>query len=108
MTMTKEQFNLAKMRTKHEKMVLFNNVLNIRHRSYGLVDLVDVVPSSWSQSSQCSPVQKEATDIDVTSWFDSTSLNLMYVCARTMLLDEVTKDVSMDVANFTLDFHSNR
>ena len=108
MTMTKEQFNLAKMRTKHEKKVLFNNVLNIRHRSYGLVDLVDIVPSSWSQSGQCSPVKKNATEIDVTSWFDSTSLNLMYVCARTMLLDEVTKDVSINVANFTLDFHSNR
>ena len=129
MTIRSEEFNLARMRTKHEKKVSFNNVLNLRHRKFGLVEIIDVFPSSKA-NSQCinsesiffadlnntfmikyflgTPIKINSTDLDVKSWYDRTLLNLIYVCARTLLSKEINTGLALSIANYTLDLHSNR
>ena len=51
MTLRSEKFNLPKMRTKYEKNVAFNNLVK-RHRNFGLIEIVDVVPLQ-SASTKC-------------------------------------------------------
>ena len=38
-------------------------------------------------SNKCSPELKNATDVDVGKWFDPITVNLLYVCARSLLLE---------------------
>ena len=44
MNMSSEQFKCITGRIKYEKHVLFNNVLIMRHREFGLVSIVDQLP----------------------------------------------------------------
>ena len=112
MTLKSEDFEQTQMRVKYEEQVSFNrNILHMRHRTFGLVDIIDVAPTSIgmdTSKSHCRPLQKDSNDVDVTSWFDSTSVNLMYVAARTMLPQETYLPLALDIANFTLDLHSSK
>ena len=46
--------------------------------------------------------------LDITSWFDKTLVNLIYVCARTVLSKENNIELALSMANYILDLHNNK
>ena len=81
----------------------------MRTRRFGLIDIVDHLPEDATPSvpnDYCKPVfiNSTETSTNVTSWFDSTFINLNYVCARTLQSGGSNLRLATDMANFTLNF----
>ena len=102
MNMTMNQFNQGEMRTSYEKAGNFSAITQVRHRKFGLVDIVDFDPGT-SQDS-CKKLLVPSESLDTTDqWYDLAQVNLMYVCAATV--QEENKKLALNVADFNLDFH---
>ena len=56
----------------------------------------------------CLPTLKNSYNVDVTSWFDSTIIQMMYICLRTMSLETKHIDTAIKIANFTLTLHNRK
>ena len=105
MEMPADMFKENEMRINYDQHVLFNNQTRVRHRQFGLVDIVDVAPESAPQT--CYPSTKEAADADTKdAWFDSVTVNLMYVCASAVQPEN--NNLALGIAGFNLDYHSDR
>lgn len=100
----------GKLRTSYEKRVFFgeSDSTMVRHRQYGLVDIIDVEQTDQSRQVEvgCLPTSFKSKEVDTEGWFDQTLVNLMYVCALTVLPSNTR--LSSDVANFSLDFHHDK
>ena len=111
MTFKTNEFDFEKMATKLEKHISFNNeALIMRHRNYGLVEVVDAVPPSRIKESfngHCLPLQVNSHSVSIQDWYDFRSLNLMYVCTRTLVKKDHNLKLAMEIANYNLNLHSN-
>ena len=50
MTFLEEEFVALDIKTLSENHVLFDNTLTMRHRKYGFVDILDVLPTQRTES----------------------------------------------------------
>jgi len=116
MSMSKNRFlynndgNLESWAFKEETVSVGKVIM--RTRKFGLIEIVDQLPEDASPSAPndyCKPVfiNSTETSTNLTSWFDSTFINLNYVCARTVQSGGTNLRLATDMANFTLNFALN-
>ena len=82
------QFSHLNFTVKTERNILFNQVRTMRQRHFGLVNIIDVAPqkSEFQASKLCAPALKKSSEIDTRKIFSIVMINLMDVCARTMVV----------------------
>ena len=102
-----QEFKDGHTRTSYKKKVVFSEETHLRHRQFGLVDILDLAPRNQIDESACSPLSVLPNQTDTSdSWFDPITVNLLYFCAATVQPE--LNSLAMEIANFNLDFHSNK
>ena len=112
MVFDKKDFKLTNTRTMtlSERHVLFNDGLIMRQRVFGFIDIIDMLPLNLSKNVDIlSPILKNSSDVDVTSWFNHLIHNFMYVCARSLIHGkDANQKLALDIANFNLNLHDKQ
>ena len=108
MELSKSQFSTGNFRTKYMNKIVFGDSLKMRHRKMGLIDIVDDFPEEDLIMDQCDPkpVLFNETNINMVDWFDSTLVNLLYVCASTVQPEN--NELAVQMADFNLKFHQQK
>ncbi len=95
---------------KKEENYFVGKVL-MNNKSYGLVTILQNSQEmpNIDRNHVCIPqISKvEETGMDVSSWFDVTNINLMYVCAMTVLKTKKNSKLVDDISNFMLNYVYN-
>ena len=111
MVVSKDTFSADdSFKTMFEKEVQITPTLTMRHRKFGLLDILDQavsVSDTIASSDACSPMLFNVTDVDTSSWFDPVNANLNYVLAWTLLGSEAT-ELAKTVAQFNLDYLADK
>ena len=107
MESTKSQFARGNFRIQREKNVVFGSRLTMRHRQFGYVEIVDVLPDgSANPLPTCPPRPIQAEETELSDWFDPTLVNLMYVCASTV--QNENRQLAVDIADFQLNYNHDK
>jgi len=95
----------GRLRAQYEKSVLFGSSTTVRHRQFGLVDIVD--KHGRPEDKVCQPLTLNADEVDTSdAWFDPILVNLMYVCASTVQPDN--NKLAMDITHHNLEYYSDK
>ena len=88
-----------------ERHIQLSKTLLLRHRRFGRIDVVDSVPAA-SSNQVFHPRVLQPTQIEIVrDWYDLTVLNLIYLCARKIVMIDV--DHASTLAAWYKDFHSH-
>jgi len=81
----------------------------MNRRSYGLVSIVKNEEEVTEQQGVCQPekISIEESGVDISSWYDSVNVHLMYVCARTIYSSRENAPLVDDISDFMLGFVYN-
>ena len=113
MNMTKESFlnnkNLEAWAAKEEFYHVGKVLMN--KRSYGLLTILQNVNQlvGIQGNSVCQPdiISVEGSGLDIASWYDTTLVNLNYVCARTLLNKQRNPKLVDNISTFMLGYVYN-
>ena len=116
MKMTKEMFfESNEIEAWAEKEEYYNvGKVVMTKKAYGLVTIlknkIDEPLSAKKSTSICQPnvVSVEETNINIEAWYDATLINLLFVCAKTVLESKINPSLVEDISTFTLGFVYNR
>ena len=114
MNMTKEMFfdtsEIEAWAEKEEFYTVGKVVMN--KKTFGLVTILKNVAeySATDKTSVCQPkeVSVEETNMNIEDWYDTTLVNLHYVCARSVLESKLNRPLVDDISTFMLGFVYNR
>ena len=113
MSMTKDEFlqsvDLESWAAKEEYFTVGKVLMN--RKQQGLVTIVRNIEKIILQSTQsiCHPnvINVEESGYDIQHWYDVTSINLNYVCARTVLNSRKNAPLVQDISTYMLGFVYN-
>ena len=114
MNMTKSQFietkDLESWASKEEVYTVSNVVMH--RKSYGFITIIQNTGNILAPTeSVCRPkiVSVEESGTNIEDWYDITSVNLNYVCARTVMNTRSNSNARLvdDMSNFMLGFVYN-
>jgi hypothetical protein len=112
MNMTMEQFFTTEdieFWAKKEEVYTVGKVM-MNRKSYGLVTILrNAAEIPLPSDSACQPkyISVEESGFDISDWYDVTSVNLNYVCARTVMDTRMNAPLVDDISNFMLGFVYN-
>ena len=114
MNMTKEMFyettEIEAWTEKEEFYTVGKVVMN--KKSYGLISILKNIAGELPEdsSSVCQPklLSVEDSGMNIEDWYDTTLVNLHYVCARSILESKLNRALVDDISSFMLGFVYNR
>ena len=89
--------------TMAERLIDLGERLTMRERRFGLLEIIDLKPDNNARIGQavCRPGTDLATKEMVSSWLDLASINLNYICARTLLTSRSNMPLADQVIFFS-------
>ena len=91
-----------------ERHIKYSEKTFSRQRKYALIDIVDSVPKNYKSEGQCKPETYAPEDLkDDDDWYDVMSINLMYICAHTLMKGKL-HDQSEELATWHFEFNELR
>ena len=113
MNMTKDSFlsdeTLEAWAVKEEFYYVGKVLMN--KRSYGLLTILQNSDqqAGFKKNSICKPniISVEESGLDIASWYDTTLVNLNYVCARTLLNKQRNPKLVDNISTFMLGYVYN-
>ncbi len=99
--------NEMELSTHFETRFVFSNQTLMRHRQFGLIDIIDEAPVQVPHK-HCQPSihKSNETTMITKEWFDPILINLMYVSSAT--IQPNNNELAAKISTFNLDYHSNR
>ena len=91
-----------------EQRVQINDLLEMRWRKFGFLELLDQYQPKIESYSKCMPQQTLSQNLDIKNWFDSRFVNMMYICGYAMLTNDPTSETVHNIINFVLNFYSRK
>ena len=113
MNITKEIFseNPSVEAWAHKEEYYYVGKVLMNRKSFGLVTVLQsaVEVSAIEETEVCHPQvsRVEETEMDVSDWYDQTSINLQYVCAMTVLKTLKNAPLVNDMSHYMLNFVYN-
>ena len=93
--------------TKFEKHFGFKDT-NVRHRKYGLIEIIDEAPNVVNNVTRCQPMKVLATAENIPeSWYDETFAGMIYLYASSLLETNGPgqKALAVQISNFHSNFY---
>ena len=84
-----------------------NDKVKLRFRQFGYLQLWDEMKSEDKLSIKCADEPLAVENVNITYWYDSTIVNMMYLCCSASLKKEFQSKAIDDVIDFVIKLYSD-
>ena len=88
---------------------LFNDKIKLRFRKLGYLQLWDEMRLEYNTNIKCDTKnQLTFNNVNITHWYDSTIVNMMYLCCAASLKNQFKSKTIGDVIEFVINLYSDK
>jgi len=85
---------------------VYDKYVSLNKKSYGLISILRSGDEESNPNDMCQPSKIDVieSNSDISKWYDPTTINLIYVCARTVYDSGKSPELVKDITDFQLKF----
>ena len=102
------QYSIPKNDKVVQQCYQVNNKVKLRFRKFGYLQLWDEMKSEDELSINCSNDSIALENVNITYWYESTIVNMMYLCCSASLKKEFQSKTIDDVIDFVINLYSDK
>ena len=99
------QYTIPKNYKVHQQCYQVNDKVKLRVRKFGYLQLWDEMKS---EDINCADESLAIKNVNITYWYDSTIVNMMYLCCSASLKKKFQSKAIDDVIDFVINLYSDK